>query len=111
MPKLHNRRWLVSAAAIVLCALTAPVFAMGEPAAQGKAQGGCVVGGCSGQLCAEAAADDMMSTCEWTEAYGCYQKLGVCERAGGTCGWRQTPELAECLKKASRSGVQPKPAM
>lgn len=56
----------------------------------------CVVTGCSGQLCEE---EDTPSTCEWTDAYACYQDLGICERdANGACGWRQTPELVECLE-------------
>ena len=60
--------------------------------------GGCVTGGCSGQLCVDASRGDVVSTCEWTEAYGCYQKAGVCARLGnGQCGWVPTKELNACL--------------
>ena len=31
----------------------------------------CYKGGCSGQLCSDQ--DGMISTCEWTARYGCYQ--------------------------------------
>jgi len=56
----------------------------------------CVVTGCSGQLCEET---DTASTCEWTDAYACYGDVGICERdASGSCGWRQTEELIECLE-------------
>jgi hypothetical protein len=62
-----------------------------------SAGGECVVGGCSGQLCGEEG-DPLGSTCEWLPVYACYQKLGTCERdAAGQCGWRQTPELTECV--------------
>ena len=57
------------------------------------------VAGCSGQICADK---DVASTCEWTEAYGCYMGA-ICERdATGACGWRMTPELTQCLEHASR---------
>ena len=57
---------------------------------------GCVIGGCSGQLCIEAG-DEGISTCEWREEYACYQDA-ICERQGnGKCGWRKTEELVECL--------------
>lgn len=60
--------------------------------------GKCYVGGCSSQLCTDRP--DVVSTCEWTEAYGCY-KNAVCERqASGACGWTQTPELKQCLADA-----------
>lgn len=69
--------------------------------------GGCVTGGCSGQLCVDASAGDVVSTCEWTEAYGCYQKAGVCARLeSGKCGWVPTKELNVCLEKAKRGLTQ-----
>jgi hypothetical protein len=63
--------------------------------------GECVVGGCSNQLCLDAAlADGMMSTCEWREEYSCYRSA-TCERqADGACGWTATSELSACLEKA-----------
>lgn len=67
---------------------------------------GCVVGGCSSQLCGEASEDgDMVSTCEWREEYGCYRSA-TCERqASGKCGWTVTPELTACLESASASTI------
>lgn len=57
----------------------------------------CKIGGCSGQLCVEPD-DDGASTCEWNDEYACYQELGTCERADdGSCGWRATDELQDCL--------------
>jgi eight-cysteine-cluster-containing protein len=60
---------------------------------------GCVVGGCSGQLCVEAG-NDMVTTCEWREQYACYQSA-TCERQEtGECGWTDTPVLTQCLAAA-----------
>jgi hypothetical protein len=59
--------------------------------------GGCVIGGCSSQLCVEAG-DETMSTCEYTSAYGCYKKYSTCERQNnGKCGWTPTPALQQCI--------------
>lgn len=59
------------------------------------APGGCVIGGCSGEICAETS---MASDCLWKDEYACYKKHGVCERdAAGKCGWKQTEELKACI--------------
>ncbi|MGZ5626995.1 MAG: hypothetical protein ACXWFA_09755 [Methylobacter sp.] len=59
--------------------------------------GGCVVSGCSGQLCVEASGEGVATTCEYREEYACY-KTAACERqASGQCGWTETPTLAQCL--------------
>ncbi|MGK4006264.1 hypothetical protein WMF31_26835 [Sorangium sp. So ce1036] len=72
---------------------------LGGGEAPGGPSDGCVVTGCSGQIC---ASDHVITTCEWREEYACYGKLGVCERdASGACGWRDTPELDACLESAS----------
>jgi len=61
---------------------------------------GCVVGGCSSQLCGEAG-DDLISTCEWREEYACYQDA-ICERqANGECGWTETNKLTQCIDSAN----------
>ncbi len=67
--------------------------------AEAKTEGACMVGGCSGQLCIRAdQADGAVTTCEWTAAYGCYSQFGMCaQNADGSCGWRDTPDLRNCL--------------
>ncbi|MFM2423939.1 MAG: hypothetical protein RLZZ70_328 [Candidatus Parcubacteria bacterium] len=66
-----------------------------------KAQAGCVVGGCSSQLCIEAG-QDVVSTCEWTAKYSCYQ-TATCERqASGQCGWTETKALNQCIADADK---------
>ncbi|MBI4894138.1 MAG: hypothetical protein HY833_00135 [Candidatus Aenigmarchaeota archaeon] len=73
-----------------------------EPIETVRESGGCKIGGCSGQLCSDASEGPMFTTCEWSEAYGCYQELGVCERQeGGKCGWTQTDVLKQCLLEKS----------
>lgn len=58
----------------------------------------CYVGGCSSQLCTDEA--NAVSTCEFREAYACYQNA-TCERQeNGECGWTSTPALAQCLSAA-----------
>ena len=69
-----------------------------EPIVVVRERDGCKIGGCSGQLCSDSSDGGLMTTCEWSEVYGCYQKLGICERQGsGKCGWAQTDELRQCL--------------
>lgn len=68
-----------------------------------SSHGGCVVGGCSGQLCTESS-EDIATTCEWRDEYACYQKA-TCERQpSGKCGWTDTPTLQACI--VSKSSAQ-----
>jgi eight-cysteine-cluster-containing protein len=57
----------------------------------------CVVGGCSNQLCTDAANGPVISTCEWREEYGCYRDATCARQSNGQCGWTQTPELMQCV--------------
>jgi eight-cysteine-cluster-containing protein len=55
---------------------------------------GCVVSGCSGQICSE---EEVITTCEYKPEYECYRDA-VCERQeDGICGWTQTQKLEMCL--------------
>lgn len=63
----------------------------------------CIVSGCSGQLCLDKdTAQDVFTTCEWKEKYGCYREARCIEQEDGTCGWTKTPELLECLQGQNR---------
>jgi hypothetical protein len=77
-------------------------IAIGEPnpsAPRPEPTGGCMIGGCSSQLCIDARDGGGMSTCEWRESYACYQ-TATCERqASGQCGWTETPALTQCLSQ------------
>jgi len=65
--------------------------------------GGCVLAGCSSQLCVEEnEAADIITTCEFRPEYACYQSVGRCERqVDEQCGWTLTPELQQCLAEAA----------
>lgn len=59
---------------------------------------GCIVGGCSGEICQDKNEEPIFSTCLYREEYACYKKA-VCERqSNGKCGWTQTEELKACLR-------------
>ena len=59
----------------------------------------CKIAGCSGQLCVDKNAEDIITTCEYRPEYACY-KTARCERqSGGNCGWTQTAELSECISQ------------
>jgi hypothetical protein len=56
----------------------------------------CFKTGCSSQVCADEA---VITTCEYRPEYACY-KSAKCERqANGKCGFTDTPELRQCLKR------------
>jgi len=58
---------------------------------------GCKRGGCSNHLCLEANAPEVVSTCEYKEEYGCYQKAECKRQESGECNFSLTPELTNCL--------------
>lgn len=59
----------------------------------------CMKTGCSSQVCSD---EEVITTCEYSPEYECYKKA-ICERQrNGQCGFTQTPELAECLRRARR---------
>ena len=70
--------------------------------------GGCIIGGCSKELCTDASAGPVMSPCIYEASFACY-KTAACERQpDGQCGWTPTPELAACIA-AEPSQVTPPP--
>jgi eight-cysteine-cluster-containing protein len=64
-----------------------------------KTSGACAPAGCSSQLCVpKEEAPNIMTTCEWTPLYGCYQKA-ICEQQDdGTCGWTETDAFTACVE-------------
>lgn len=62
---------------------------------------GCVVGGCSGELCVSADMP-VASPCIWSDYYECFNPaLTSCGPfgPGGSCMWEPTAALYECLEK------------
>jgi hypothetical protein len=63
---------------------------------------GCVVSGCSGQICADR---EWASTCEWLPHYACYREARCGPFGpGGSCAWEETPELLACLSDPPGAG-------
>jgi hypothetical protein len=61
--------------------------------------GGCYIGGCSGEVCSDQK--DVASNCLYKEAFACYKKTSSCTRqSDGQCGWTKTPGLVACLSAA-----------
>lgn len=59
---------------------------------------GCMVAGCSGQLCVNEGDEvNIITTCEWRSEYQCYENARCEKQPNGKCGWTQTPELKQCL--------------
>src|SRR5690606_5447874 len=58
----------------------------------------CARAGCSGQLCVPVdEAEDIVTTCEYQAAYGCYREATCAAQPDGRCGWTPTPALTSCL--------------
>jgi len=59
---------------------------------------GCVVAGCSGQLCVSLEeAEGLVTTCEFRAEYACFGDATCEQQASGKCGWTETAELSACL--------------
>jgi eight-cysteine-cluster-containing protein len=81
---------------IALVAMAVSVVLVGcmSDQPQDPSSGSCIIGGCSGELCAD---QPLASVCLWREVYVCY-KTALCGRQpDGTCGWNPTPELTACI--------------
>lgn len=73
-----------------------------QPSSTGN-DAGCKVGGCSGQLCLDAAGEEMASTCEWKDEYSCYKQAKCEKQSDGKCGWTKTAVFKQCLAKINPS--------
>ncbi len=63
-----------------------------------RAQDGCIITGCSNQVCAD---QEVATTCEYKESYACY-RTAVCGRnTAGQCNWQETPTLIQCLESSN----------
>lgn len=78
-----------------------PQTTVTQPVATSSAGLGCVIGGCSNELCV-AEGEDVASPCIWTEEFACYEGA-ICEKQDdGKCGWTQTAELTTCIDQARK---------
>ncbi len=68
--------------------------------------GGCVVGGCSGEVCSNTSEGPAVSSCIYRAEFACY-KSAKCERqSNGQCGWTQTTELKMCIANAPNTAPE-----
>jgi len=57
---------------------------------------GCIVTGCSNELCVDEKYGHVDSTCQWKEEYSCLPNA-ICERqSDNSCGWTYTEKYNEC---------------
>jgi hypothetical protein len=97
----HSASQLVTRGEMSFMISAALKVSEGGASSQGAFVGqGCKVSGCSAQYCQNAGEEDMMSTCEWTAAYQCYQSARCEKQDSGSCGWSQTSDLKACLANA-----------
>lgn len=69
---------------------------------------GCMVGGCSGEVCADQTeAANLVSNCIYMPQFACYKTARCEKQTDGKCGWSQTAELQACIAAAPNSQAQP----
>lgn len=61
---------------------------------EAEARDGCVIGGCSGEICSDRAVG---SACEWKEHFICYRSATCSRDVHGACAWAATGQLKTCL--------------
>jgi len=71
-------------------------FVAEVPSAEARVTGGCVISGCSSQVCGE---EEIATDCMYREEYACYQKAKCEKQATGKCGWTLTPDINACLEQ------------
>ena len=62
----------------------------------------CMKGGCSSQICAPAAQEGIITTCEYRPEYDCYQEAN-CGCVQGTCGWTEKDIVDQCIAEKRNS--------
>lgn len=62
--------------------------------------GGCVISGCSSEICGE---EERMSICIFRPEYACYKDAKCGRQENGQCGWTVTKELNNCLVQKDES--------
>lgn len=62
---------------------------------------GCMIGGCSSELCLAEGSEQGMSTCIYREQYACFKTATCAKQSSGQCGWTQTESLKMCIANAS----------
>lgn len=69
---------------------------------KGTEEGGCVISGCSNEICADKG---MISSCEYKPEYQCYRSATCSRNNNGNCGWEMDKELKSCLNNKKNNVI------
>ncbi len=76
------------------------------PEKKSKSENGCVISGCNNEICQDEDEKPVSSVCIYKPEYECY-KLTTCKRQkDGKCGFTETEEFKDCLKKYKENGKE-----
>lgn len=77
--------------------LEVPIKFQSKSALKKREKDGCVITGCSSQICSD---NKVITSCQYFKEYACY-KSAICEKQDdGECDWEATKELAVCLEQS-----------
>ena len=68
-----------------------------DPQPGPEVRDGCVVSGCSSEICADERLDGI---CIWEPEFECFQTATCARNADGGCGWIQDDALLMCIERA-----------
>lgn len=66
-----------------------------------QVEAGCMIGGCSAELCVNEGSGGAVSSCIYREQYACYKTAHCAKQTTGQCGWTQTADLKMCISTKS----------
>lgn len=70
--------------------------------AESVAGQGCIIGGCSGELCLNESSKDTGSICVYKEEFACYKSAKCEKQTDGNCSWTKTDTLISCIEKSKK---------
>lgn len=74
--------------------LRIPIKFERRAAKEARQKDGCIITGCSSQICAK---NEVITSCEYLAEYACYNNA-ICEKqADDECGWTITEETQQCF--------------
>lgn len=73
-------------------------------ATQGNTLLTCKRSGCSGQVCVDISAEEVLTTCEYRPEYACYQEAPCERQPDGQCGFTPSAALTQCVQEKQASG-------
>ena len=74
--------------------LVIPIKFISKASVSKRQKNGCVISGCSNQICSDK---EVVTSCEYLEEYACYTTADCEKQEDGECGWTITSEVQICL--------------